>query len=137
MREKYRDRDITLFVSVIALTLIGSLILVGILAVAGSWFGARQVTYELAQKKALQVAVDWATYLQEILTELDRILSSGQMAEQNHAVLTYGRQAGPILGYQLYDDPQGEFVAVSMLDSVGEVHAEEYFSDIVRKREGT
>ena len=84
-------------------TFIGMVIIA--LGITLTWFVADRVLRD----DTSSAAIDWADYLQRNLVDLDQILATGEVSEENLRVFEVAKHAGGVFRYHLFD-PTGLIV---------------------------
>lgn len=112
--------------------LMAALAAVAIFTLTASWLGGQKLEREILIRNATDEAVRWATYMEENFTDLNRILTQGQLTEADRAVIRVTEEAGAVFRYKMFD-PNGVIVVASRPDDLGNTNTKPYFSAIVQR----
>ncbi len=88
----WRDRDRRLILWILA---------VSALSMALSWFAVREAEQHLLKDEAASTAIHWATFLQDNLANMDDILNSGLVGQDDQRLFDFAGAAGGVLHYEV------------------------------------
>ncbi|MFQ6017924.1 MAG: ATP-binding protein [Kiloniellaceae bacterium] len=110
--------------------LLAAILIISVAAVLGGFVSIRQAERQLLEAEASATAIHWAKFLQDHLSELDEILSSGLISSQDQRLFDFASEAGRVFRYEVIR-PDGITALSSWAGDYRKSNTEDYVSEVV------
>lgn len=108
-----------------------TLLVIGIIATVASWTAVRKGEVWLLEKEATDSAVEWASFVQGGLSDLEGLLRGRAITAHDHQLFKFAGEAGHVIRYKLFGR-NGLIVFASRAEDIGETNTKPYFSALVK-----
>ncbi|NNE82416.1 MAG: response regulator [Alphaproteobacteria bacterium] len=95
-----------------------------------SWAGVRQVEHQLLLSESSDKALHWAHFLQDNLSDLDDILSSGLVSADDQNIFDFASEAGGVFRFELIR-PDGSTALSSWAGDLNQIEKPKFFAQVL------
>ncbi len=110
--------------------LVYTLLLVAVVMLGASWFGARVFQQQFLEESAEKQSIQWAELIRENLSDPEATFAYGKISEEDAELIALVTEAGGVYRYKFYNQ-DGVVVLASRLNDLGTKNTKPYFYEIV------
>lgn len=108
------------------------LLLIAFAALPTTWLLCYEARVHLLEEQAADSATKWAMYLATQIEDLEGLLESGELSDENAQTLAFVAQSGQVLRYKMFN-PEGVITVASDSGDLGKVSSDPHFVEWVQQ----